>query len=37
MGTKTIMLIHGLWMTPRSWEGFRRYFEARGWKVLAPA
>lgn len=34
---QTIMLIHGLWMTPRSWEPFRRYYEERGCKVLAPA
>ncbi len=35
--TKTIVLIHGLWMTPRSWESFRSYYESRGFHVLAPA
>jgi alpha-beta hydrolase superfamily lysophospholipase len=33
----TIVLIHGLWMTPRSWEHWvARYTEA-GYTVLAPA
>lgn len=34
---KTIVLIHGLWVTPRSWENFKRRYEARGYNVLAPA
>lgn len=34
---KTIVLIHGLWVTPRSWENFQRRYEARGYRVLAPA
>ena len=33
----TIVLVHGLWMTPRSWEHWVPYFEARGYRVLAPA
>jgi pimeloyl-ACP methyl ester carboxylesterase len=33
----TIVLIHGLWLSPRSWEGWEERFEARGYKVLAPA
>jgi pimeloyl-ACP methyl ester carboxylesterase len=32
-----IVLIHGLWLTPRSWEGWKERFEARGHRVLAPA
>ncbi len=32
-----IVLIHGLWLTPRSWEGWKARFEARGHEVLAPA
>jgi pimeloyl-ACP methyl ester carboxylesterase len=32
-----IVLIHGLWLTPRSWEGWKARFEARGRRVLAPA
>lgn len=35
--SKTILLIHGLWVTPRSWEKFQRRYEARGYRVLAPA
>jgi pimeloyl-ACP methyl ester carboxylesterase len=35
--TKTIVLIHGLWMTPRSWENFRRFYTECGYQVLAPA
>ncbi|WP_438028672.1 esterase/lipase family protein [Sorangium sp. So ce233] len=33
----TIVLIHGLWMTPRSWERWVEHYEQRGFKVLAPA
>ena len=32
-----IVLIHGLWLTPRSWEGWMERFEQRGHEVLAPA
>jgi pimeloyl-ACP methyl ester carboxylesterase len=32
-----IVLIHGLWLTPRSWEGWKAWFEQRGHEVLAPA
>ncbi|MFP2924971.1 alpha/beta hydrolase [Pyxidicoccus sp. 3LG] len=33
----TIVLIHGLWMTPRSWERWAERYKSRGFKVLAPA
>jgi pimeloyl-ACP methyl ester carboxylesterase len=33
----TIVLIHGLWMTPRCWERWIPRYEARGFRVLAPA
>ena len=33
----TIVLIHGLWVTPRSWEHWIEHYEARGYRVLAPA
>jgi alpha-beta hydrolase superfamily lysophospholipase len=33
----TVVLIHGLWMTPRSWEHWIPRYEARGFKVFAPA
>src|SRR3954447_9583462 len=32
-----IVLIHGLWLTPRSWEGWKERFEARGRQVIAPS
>ena len=33
----TIVLIHGFWVTPRSWEDWIAHYEGRGYKVLAPA
>jgi pimeloyl-ACP methyl ester carboxylesterase len=33
----TIVLIHGLWMTPRSWEHWIDRYRAAGFEVLAPA
>jgi alpha-beta hydrolase superfamily lysophospholipase len=33
----TIVLIHGLWMTPKSWEKWIERYESRGYTVLAPA
>jgi pimeloyl-ACP methyl ester carboxylesterase len=35
--TKTIVCIHGLWMTPRSWELFRGFYEYRGYRTIALA
>ena len=32
----TIVLVHGLWMTPRSWRGWKERFEAKGFTVLTP-
>jgi pimeloyl-ACP methyl ester carboxylesterase len=32
----TIVLIHGLWMTPRSWEAWVPYYEGKGYRVLTP-
>jgi pimeloyl-ACP methyl ester carboxylesterase len=32
----TVVLIHGLWMTPRSWEHWKERFESRGHKVIVP-
>lgn len=34
---QTVVLIHGLWMTPRSWDLFREFYEERGYRVFAPA
>lgn len=35
--SQTILLIHGLWMTPRSWEHWQARYEAAGYTVIAPA
>jgi pimeloyl-ACP methyl ester carboxylesterase len=32
----TIVLIHGVWMTPRCWEYWVPYYESKGFRVLAP-
>jgi len=32
-----IVLIHGLWMTPLSWEHWIERYSSRGYEVLAPA
>jgi pimeloyl-ACP methyl ester carboxylesterase len=34
---KPIVLVHGLWVTPRSWEHWVPYYEARGHTVVTPA
>ena len=33
----TIVLIHGFWVTPRSWEQWIERYENRGYRVIAPA
>src|SRR4029450_101329 len=33
----TIVLIHGLWVTPRSWQKWVERYENKGYRVLAPA
>lgn len=33
----TIVLVHGFWVTPRSWEHWVRRYESMGYKVIAPA
>jgi triacylglycerol esterase/lipase EstA (alpha/beta hydrolase family) len=33
----TIVLIHGFWVTPRSWEHWKEYFEEKGYTVLTLA
>jgi pimeloyl-ACP methyl ester carboxylesterase len=37
MKTKTIVLIHGMFMTPLCWEKWIPYYESKGYKVVAPA
>ena len=34
---QTIVLVHGFWVTPRSWEKWIAHYEAQGFRVLAPA
>jgi pimeloyl-ACP methyl ester carboxylesterase len=36
-GKPPVVLIHGLWMTPRSWEHWVARYQERGHEVLAPA
>src|SRR5258705_11845877 len=33
----TIILIHGLWLTPRSWEQWIDRYEKAGYNVMAPS
>jgi len=33
----TIVLVHGFWVTPRSWEHWVEHYRAMGYHVLAPA
>src|SRR4029078_5460757 len=37
MATDTIVLVHGFWVTPRSWEHLITHYEGKGYTVLAPA
>lgn len=37
MTAPPIVLVHGLWLTPRSWEGWKERFASSGHEVLAPA
>lgn len=37
MGTNNIVLIHGLWMTPLSWEYWAHHYTERGYSVFAPS
>lgn len=34
--TRTIVLIHGAWVTNRCWDSFKARYEARGHEVIAP-
>jgi pimeloyl-ACP methyl ester carboxylesterase len=35
--SRTIVFLHGAWVTPACWEPFRGYFEECGYATLAPA
>ena len=34
---KPIVFVHGFWVTPRSWEHWITHYEAKGYRVIAPA
>ena len=34
--SKTILLVHGAWVTTHCWSGFREFFEAHGYTVVVP-
>ncbi|MCW2840010.1 MAG: Alpha/beta hydrolase [Aeromicrobium sp.] len=36
-GKGTIVLVHGLWMTPKSWAGWKSRYEQAGYDVVVPA
>src|SRR3954465_15340725 len=33
---RSIVLIHGAWLSPRSWENFETYFKEKGYEVFVP-
>jgi pimeloyl-ACP methyl ester carboxylesterase len=33
---RTIVLIHGMWMTPRSWDNWVDHYADRGYRAIAP-
>jgi pimeloyl-ACP methyl ester carboxylesterase len=35
--TQTVVFIHGGWVTPACWDPFASFFEAQGYRCLAPA
>ncbi len=35
--SKTVVFVHGGWITPSCWDPFVSYFESRGYTCLAPA
>jgi pimeloyl-ACP methyl ester carboxylesterase len=37
MATNNIVLVHGLWMTPLSWEHWAHHYSLRGYSVYAPS
>jgi len=37
MKTKTILLVHGMFMTPLCWEKWIPYYSSKGYNVVAPA
>ena len=33
---QTVVLIHGMWMTPRSWDNWVDHYRDRGYNAIAP-
>lgn len=33
---KTVVLVHGAWVTPGCWDGFKTLYESRGYEVIIP-
>lgn len=33
---RSVVLIHGAWLAPRSWENFETYFKEKGYEVFVP-
>lgn len=36
MATRTVVFIHGAWMVPASWDGFKSLFGRAGYRTLTP-
>jgi pimeloyl-ACP methyl ester carboxylesterase len=34
--TKTVLFVHGAWLTPKAWDEWRSQFEAAGYNTVAP-
>ena len=34
--SQTVVLIHGMWMTPRSWDSWVDHYSDRGYRAIAP-
>ncbi|HEY5993510.1 MAG TPA: alpha/beta hydrolase [Gallionellaceae bacterium] len=34
--SQTLLMIHGMWGTSEDWNNYRRFFEARGYRCVAP-
>ena len=35
-GLQPIVFVHGLWLLSSSWDGWRKFFEERGYTTIAP-
>jgi pimeloyl-ACP methyl ester carboxylesterase len=35
--SKTVVFVHGAWVTPACWDAFKGYFASRGYTCVAPA